>query len=81
MRRVLENALALAIAISVPTLLLWLLGMAYGALQDATWWQTWTADAIGWLWAAAALGGTLLLLYLINALMRLAIEWPPRWRK
>lgn len=81
MKRAIENAVALAVAIAVPTALLWLLGMGYGALQDASWWRSWPEDAVAWLWGMAAVGGTALVLYLIAALMRLAIQWPPRWRR
>lgn len=81
MTRTLENAIALAVVIAVPTALLWLLAMAYGALQEASWWRGWSYDAAAWLWGVAVLGGTALVLYLIGALLRLAAEWPPRWRR
>ena len=80
MRRVIETTVALLVAIAVPTALLWLVGMSFGALQEASFWHSWPEEAIGWLWAAAAVAGLGVILFLIRQLMRLALEWPPRLR-
>jgi hypothetical protein len=83
-RRLLENLGALAVVIAVPTAILWLIGLALGAMQRAVAAIDLAEDPTAWLWFAAVVGGPVICLALIYQLLLLAeilLNRPPRGRR
>lgn len=72
MKRALEDALAVVVAIAIPAALLAAVGLAFSALGSAAFWRNWPEDAQRALWFAAILGALALALYVIRQLMRVA---------